>query len=96
MIRIASDLGYPVVQKLISVNELISADEAFFSGTYAEIAPIQEIGHYTIGASVPGPITRSIMNVFFRAIRGEVPQYAKWLTPVPGAPTTPPPTISQR
>jgi len=86
VIRIAADLGIPVVQKLVSVNELLSADEAFFSGTYAEIAPIQEIGHYTIGTKVPGPVTRKIMDVYFRAIRGEVPAYAKWLTPVPAAP----------
>ncbi|HYA70871.1 MAG TPA: branched-chain amino acid transaminase [Thermoplasmata archaeon] len=83
VIRIASDLGLPVVQKLISVNELLSADEAFFSGTYAEIAPIKEIGHYTIGSKVPGPVTQKIMDVFFQALRGEVPAYAGWLTPVP-------------
>jgi len=83
VLRIGSDLGFPVVQKLISVNELISADEAFFSGTYAEIAPIKEVGHYAIGAKVPGPITKKIMDVFFRAIKGDVPEYSSWLTPVP-------------
>jgi len=83
VIRIATDLGFPVVQKLVSVNELLSADEAFFSGTYAEIAPIKEVGHYTIGTRAPGPITRKIMGVFFRVIKGEVPEYADWLTAVP-------------
>lgn len=82
VIRIATDLGYPVVQKLLSVNELLSADEAFFTGTYAEIAPIQEVGHYTIGSAVPGPITREIMGVYFRAISGEAPEYSDWLAMV--------------
>lgn len=83
VIRIATDLGYPVIQKQLSVNELLSADEAFFSGTYAEIAPIKEVGHYTIGTQVPGPVTRDIMDVFFRALRGETPEYSEWLTVVP-------------
>ena len=94
--RIASDLGIPVAEKLLSVNELLGADEAFFSGTYAEIAPIKEVGHYTIGTNVPGPITRRIMDVFFRAIRGEVPEYADWLTPVPPLAAVPTPTVARR
>jgi len=83
VIRIATDLGIPVVQKQLSVNELLSSDEAFFSGTYAEIAPIKEIGHYPIGTKTPGPITHDIMEVFFRALKGEAPAYDDWLTPVP-------------
>jgi len=83
VIRIAGDLGYPVIQKQLSVNELLSADEAFFTGTYAEIAPIKEVGHYTIGTQVPGPVTRDIMGVFFRAIKGEAPEYSDWLALVP-------------
>jgi branched-chain amino acid aminotransferase len=83
VLRIATDLGYPTAQKLISVNELLSADEAFFTGTYAEIAPIKEVGHYTIGSRTPGPITRDVMAVFQRTLRGEEPKYADWLVPVP-------------
>ncbi len=85
VIRIATDLGYPVIEKLVSVNELLTADEAFFTGTYAEIAPIKEVGHYPIGASAPGPITAAIMSVFGKAVRGQEPKYAAWLTPVPVA-----------
>ena len=84
VIRIATDLGYPVIQKQLSVNELLSADEAFFTGTYAELAPIREVGHHAIGTTVPGPVTRSIMAVFAKAVRGEEPKYARWLTRVPG------------
>ncbi len=83
VIRIATDLGHPVVQKLISVNELLSADEAFFSGTYAEIAPIKQVGHIAIGARSPGPVTREVVGMFQRAIHGEEPKYLDWLAPVP-------------
>lgn len=83
VIRIAGDLGYPVVEKLISVNELLTADEAFFTGTYAEIAPIKEVGHYTIGSRAPGPVTSQIMEAFRRTVRGEESKYLDWLTPIP-------------
>ena len=83
VIRIATDLGYPVVEKLLSVNELLTADEAFFTGTYAEIAPIKEVGHYKVGTQSPGPITAAIMSEFQRAIHGRDPRHASWLTPVP-------------
>jgi branched-chain amino acid aminotransferase len=83
VLQIAKDLGYPVVEKLIGVNELLTADEVFFSGTYAEIAPVREVSHYVVGDGRPGPVTRDIMEVFYRAIHGEEPKYASWLTPVP-------------
>jgi len=91
VLQIATDLGFPVVQKLVSVNELLTADEAFFTGTLAEIAPIVEVGHTALGREVPGPMTRSVMDVFARAVRGEEPRYARWLTPVPAirAPVVP-------
>ena len=82
VIQIARDLGYSVVEKLLSVNELLTADEVFFSGTYAEVAPVSEISHYTVGEGKAGPVTREIMDVFYRAVHGEEPKYAAWLTPV--------------
>jgi branched-chain amino acid aminotransferase len=84
VIQIATDLGYTVVEKLLSVNELLTADEAFFTGTYAEIAPIKEVGHFPIGARTPGPVTREILAVFQKIVSGAEPKYAEWLTPVPG------------
>lgn len=83
VLQIASNLGIPTVEKLLSVNELLTADEAFFTGTYAEIAPIKEVGHYSVGASSPGPITAAVMSEFTRALHGEDPKYASWLAPVP-------------
>jgi len=84
VIQLATDLGYPVVEKLLSVNELITADEAFFSGTYAELAPIKQVGMATIGKATPGPVTREIMSRFAKVVRGEEPSRRDWLTPVPG------------
>jgi branched-chain amino acid aminotransferase len=83
VIQIATDLGYTVIEKLISVNELLTADEAFFTGTYAEIAPIKEISHFMIGEHAPGPITREILGVFQKVIRGDEPKYRDWLSMVP-------------
>jgi branched-chain amino acid aminotransferase len=83
--EIATDLGFSVIEKPLSVNELLTADEVFFSGTYAEIAPVREIGHSKVGSRSPGAITRQIMDVFYRVVRGEEAKYARWLTPVPTA-----------
>jgi len=91
VIQIATDLGYAVTEKLISMNELLTADEAFFTGTYAELAPIKQVGQYPIGKRTPGPVTRAIMESFHKAIRGELPQYREWLTPVPVLAAPPPP-----
>jgi len=97
VLRIADDLGVSVVAKLLSVNELLTADEAFFSGTYAELAPIREVGRHAIGTKVPGPVTKGIMDVFARAVRGEAPKYRSWLTPVPTAVApTPTPRAARR
>ncbi len=98
VMTIAKDLGYPVVEKLVSVNELLTADEAFFTGTYAELAPLREVGHHKIGSVVPGPVTRSVMDVFGRAVRGEESRYTAWLTPVAAlaAPTARPARAARR
>jgi branched-chain amino acid aminotransferase len=83
VIQIATDLGFTVVEKLVSVNELLTADEAFFSGTYAELAPIRQVGQNPIGKKAPGPVTSEIMATFRKAVRGELPKYRSWLVSVP-------------
>lgn len=85
VIQIARDLEYPVVEKLLSMNELLTADEAFFSGTYAEVAPIREISHYQMGDGKVGPVTQEILTTFNKIVRGQQPRYADWLHPVPAA-----------
>jgi branched-chain amino acid aminotransferase len=85
VIQIAKDLEYPVVEKLLSMNELLTADEAFFSGTYAEVAPIREISHYMMGDGKVGPVTKEILATFNKIVRGQQPRYADWLHPVPSS-----------
>jgi branched-chain amino acid aminotransferase len=95
VIQIATDLGYSVTEKLLSVNELLTADEAFFSGTYAELAPIKQVGVHSYPGPIPGAVTREIMSVFAKAVRGEDPRYARWLTPVRSM-AAPAPTTTRR
>lgn len=82
VMQIGRDLDIPVVPKLLSMNELLTADEVFFTGTYAEIAPVSEVSHYRVGNGKPGPITRKIMEIFYRIVAGREPKYAKWMHPV--------------
>ncbi len=79
VITIAKDLGLDVVEAPITRDELYIADEVFLCGTAAEITPVREIDRRTIGAGEPGPITRKLQEVFFKAVRGEDPKYMHWL-----------------
>lgn len=69
VIKWARELNYEVVEKIITPSELFSADEAFFTGTAAEIIPIREINQRIIGEGRPGPITRRLMQRFRRAVK---------------------------
>jgi branched-chain amino acid aminotransferase len=71
-----------VVQKRITRDEVYIADEAFFSGTAAEITPIRELDRIAIGSGQRGPITEKIQNAFFDIVNGRNPKYAHWLTKV--------------
>src|SRR5579875_42433 len=96
VLRIAKDLGLECVERLVSVNELLTADEVFFSGTYAEIAPVREIGRHQIGDGKVGPITREIAARYMRIVHGEDPNYGEWLTPVPVPGKLAPPVARSR
>ncbi len=80
--HIAKDLGLEIVQKRITRDEVYIADEAFFTGTAAEVTPIRELDRIEIGAGSRGPITEKIQNAFFDIVNGRNPQYAHWLTKV--------------
>jgi branched-chain amino acid aminotransferase len=80
--EIAAELGIPVVERSVDRSEIYVADEAFFCGTGAQIAPIIEVDHRPIGSGSAGPITRRIKDRYFDIVRGNVPAYAHWLTPV--------------
>jgi branched-chain amino acid aminotransferase len=82
VLQMARDMGYPVVEKRITRDEMYCADEAFFSGTAAEITPIRELDDRVIGAGSRGPITEKLQAMFFDVVAGKASQYASWLTRV--------------
>ena len=82
IIQLATEAGIPVVERRISRDELYSADEAFFTGTAAEVTPIREVDNRTIGAGRRGPMTGRLQSLYFECVRGESARHAAWNTPV--------------
>jgi branched-chain amino acid aminotransferase len=79
---ICRDLGLSVVEKRITRDEVYICDEAFFTGTAAEVTPIRELDRIPLGAGERGPITGKIQSAFFDIVNGRNPKYAEWLTVV--------------
>ncbi|HEX9460671.1 MAG TPA: branched-chain amino acid transaminase [Thermoanaerobaculia bacterium] len=79
VMTIARGLGLPVETRALTVEDLLIADEAFFTGTAAEVAPISEVDGVEIGNGRPGEITRRIQQAFFDATSGRSKQYRRWL-----------------
>jgi branched-chain amino acid aminotransferase len=82
VLHICKDLGLELVQKRITRDEVYIADEAFFTGTAAEVTPIRELDRLEIGSGSRGPITEKIQNAFFDIVNGRNPKYAHWLAKV--------------
>ncbi|NBQ90126.1 MAG: branched-chain amino acid aminotransferase [Betaproteobacteria bacterium] len=80
--HIAKDLGLEIVQKRITRDEVYICDEAFFTGTAAEVTPIRELDRLEIGSGSRGPITEKIQSAFFDIVNGRNPKYAHWLSKV--------------
>ena len=80
--HICEDLGLKLVEKRITRDEVYIADEAFFTGTAAEVTPIRELDRIELGAGSRGPITEKIQTAFFDIVNGRNPKYAEWLTKV--------------
>jgi len=76
---IARDEGFEIEAANILRSDLYTAEEAFLTGTAAEIVPIRAVDDRVVGAGEPGPITRRIQEVFYAALRGEVDRYKDWL-----------------
>jgi branched-chain amino acid aminotransferase len=83
VIAITRDLGIPVEVRDLRLEELSSADEAFFTGTAAEVTPIRAVDDQPIGSGNRGPITEKIQEKFFPIVYGREPAYSAWLHPVP-------------
>lgn len=83
LMEIARDeMGLEVVERSIDRTELYSADEVFLCGTGAQISPVIEVDRRSVGAGRPGPIARELSRTYFDAVRGKLPPYRDWLTPV--------------
>ncbi len=79
ILRLAQDNGIPLEEQRFSRDELYIADEAFFTGTAAEVTPIREVDGRAIGRGEPGPITKKLQDKFFEVVRGHNRKYADWL-----------------
>ncbi len=82
VVTIARDLGIEVIEKRITRDEVYCADEAFFTGTAAEVTPIRELDGREIGAGSRGPVTEKIQSMFFDIVGGKADKYKHWLTRV--------------
>ena len=82
VMRLCYDMEVKVQERPITRTELIHAEEAFFSGTAAEITPIVEVDHHKIGDGDTGEFTKKLMDSFQEIVRGKISNYKDWLTPV--------------
>jgi branched-chain amino acid aminotransferase len=79
ILEIANDLGIPTSVAAISVEDAYGADELFFTGTAVEVTPIREVDGHVICGGKPGPVTRRIQETFNAIVRGQRPEYRRWL-----------------
>ncbi|OXI03205.1 branched chain amino acid aminotransferase, partial [Listeria monocytogenes] len=82
VLQIAKDLGYEIIEREITRSELYISDEIFFSGTGVQIAWVSQVDRRTIGTGEIGPITQKLQSIFFELVKGRIPEYKHWLTPV--------------
>ncbi|NOZ24487.1 MAG: branched-chain amino acid transaminase [Nitrospirae bacterium] len=80
MIAIAENEGIETIEERFTRDEVYVSDEAFFTGTAAEVTPIRELDGRPIGDGTPGEITRRLQDIFFSIVRGENERYREWLT----------------
>lgn len=80
VLSLADELGIEVVEKRITRDEVYIADEAFFTGTAAEVTPIREVDGRAIGKGTRGPITERLQGLYFDQVHGRRAEYPEWLT----------------
>lgn len=79
VITIAQDLGYEVLERKFVRSDIYTADEAFLTGTAAEVTPIREVDDRPIGSGTRGPVTKEIQQTYFSVVKGGLEQYAHWV-----------------
>jgi branched-chain amino acid aminotransferase len=82
ILTLAREEGLPVAEEMVTRDQLYLADEAFFTGTAAEVTPIREIDDRRIGDGAVGAITRRMQARFFDVVKGSDDSHPEWLTPV--------------
>ena len=82
IMTIAKEFGYEIREKRITRDEVYVADEAFFTGTAAEVTPIRELDGRKIGSGSRGPITEKLQSTYFDLVHGRVAEHMDWLTPI--------------
>jgi branched-chain amino acid aminotransferase len=80
LFSLAKDLGYEVIEKRINRDEVYTADEAFFTGTAAEVTPIRGLDEITIGSGTRGPITERLQSLYFDCVHGRNENYLEWIS----------------
>jgi branched-chain amino acid aminotransferase len=80
VIALAGGLGLQVVEKRITRDEVYIADEAFFTGTAAEVTPIREVDGRAIGGGTRGPVTEKLQKLYFDQVHGRRDEHPEWLT----------------
>jgi branched-chain amino acid aminotransferase len=83
VLQIARDLNVPILEQMIPREMLYLAEEAFFTGTAAEVTPIRSVDKIKVGRGTMGPITKAIQKEFYSIVKGEKADRHQWLTPVP-------------
>jgi branched-chain amino acid aminotransferase len=73
-------LGIPVLEKRITRDEVYIADEAFFTGSAAEVTPIREVDNRRIGSGTRGPLTKQLQDLYFDQVQGRRNEHSEWLT----------------
>ena len=82
ILALAADLGIPTEVRSIDRSELYVCDEVFLCGTGVQISSVTEVDHRAVGSGAIGPVSRRISETYFAAVRGQLPQYRGWLTPI--------------
>ena len=82
ILRLAADLGIPTEVRSIDRSELYICDEALLCGTGVQVSAATEVDHRPVGSGQIGPVARKISEAYFAAVRGSLPQYRSWLTPI--------------
>ncbi len=82
VMTLAADLGYQVVERPLTRDDVYTCDEAFFTGSAAEVTPVRELDHRIIGDGRRGPVTEALQRAYFDAVHGRLDSHPEWLTEV--------------